>query len=245
MKYTVLRYGTIDSTNRLLLAHAQPDGETMTVAVADYQTAGRGQGHNTWESEKGKNLLFSVLLRPTNIAADRQFVISMAAALAHKEALDAYAEGITLKWPNDIYWQDRKLGGTLIETRLCGATITHCVVGTGINVNQRTFRSDAPNPVSLLNITGRETCRDALLGEVLEALSRYMDMAESGEDGIETISQRYHAALYRRKGMHEYEDLHGRFLAKIAGVEPAGHLLLRLANGTVRRYAFKEVKFII
>lgn len=245
MKYTVLRHSTIDSTNRFLLGYTQPDGETMTVAVADYQTAGRGQGSNTWESERGKNLLFSVLLRPTGIAADKQFVISMAAALAHKEVLDAYTEGITLKWPNDIYWHDRKLAGTLIETRLCGPVITRCIVGTGINVNQRIFHSDAPNPVSLLNITGRETCREALLGKVIDVLCRYIDMAESGEEAIDEISKRYHAALYRREGMHEYEDLHGRFFAEIAGVEPTGHLLLRHSDGTMRRYAFKEVKFII
>ena len=92
------------STNDVLLAHPAPSPEDMVVAVAEYQTAGRGQAGNSWESERGKNLLFSILTCPQNIAVTDQYVLSMAGALALKAALDQYTDHITLKWPNDIYW---------------------------------------------------------------------------------------------------------------------------------------------
>ena len=104
----------------------------MTVVVADYQTAGKGQGTNTWESEAGKNLLFSVLVHPTMLPVRSQFLLSEAGALALKEALADYVkDDIRLKWPNDIYWKDKKLSGTLIETKLAAGRIKDCVFGGG------------------------------------------------------------------------------------------------------------------
>ena len=104
-----------DSTNTFLKGMKNCDDDTIVVAVADYQTAGRGQGTHTWESEPGKNLLFSMLMTPTWVPVRQQFLLSEAGALAVKEALDTYTDGITLKWPNDVYWNDKKISGTLIE----------------------------------------------------------------------------------------------------------------------------------
>ena len=153
----VVRLDAVDSTNSFLRTYTPADDEPMTVVVADYQTAGRGLGTNTWESEAGKNLLFSVLVHPTMLPVRSQFLLSEAGALALKEALTDYVkDDIRLKWPNDIYWKDKKLSGTLIETKLAGGRIKDCIFGVGLNVNQEAFHSDAPNPVSLCQILGHE-----------------------------------------------------------------------------------------
>ena len=164
-----------DSTNNWLKGYQSEVGEDMTVVTTDYQSAGRGCGSNQWESEAGKNLMFSILLHP-KVSAKDQFILSMANALALKDVLDGYTDGIKIKWPNDIYWNDKKIGGTLIETSLQGSEIKDFIIGTGINVNQREFHSDAPNPVSLIQITGRETNRQEI-DFVLEYDASYVTAA--------------------------------------------------------------------
>lgn len=242
MKYDIIRLGTTVSTSDYLRSCPTPQSDSMLVATATFQTSGRGQGSNTWESEAGKNLLVSILTSPTSVPADRQFVLSMAGALALKAALDRYCEGITLKWPNDIYWHDSKLSGTLIETSVRGKTICRCIYGIGLNVNQRSFHSDAPNPVSLYNIIGRETPLEEILDAVLKQFARFYHLATTG-DGVE-ISRAYHAALYRRTGMYPYEDAqtHEHFLASIDYVDAHGLLHLRDEGGRERVYALKEVR---
>ena len=233
------------STNDFARRLPTPEPGCMTVAVAEHQTAGRGQGSNTWESQPGKNLLFSILTHPTGVEAATQFVLSMAGALALKDALDRYCSHISLKWPNDIYWRDRKLSGTLIETTVKGKTIERCIYGIGLNVNQQVFGSDAPNPVSMYNILGRETPTEQLLADILQSFGRYYTLATQGHH--DTIASLYHAALYRGSGTHAYEDcLTGeRFEAAIAGVGTNGLLHLDCADGRKRTYTLKEVKFVI
>ncbi|EJW92691.1 biotin-[acetyl-CoA-carboxylase] ligase, partial [gut metagenome] len=142
-----------------------PEG---SVVVANFQTAGRGQVGNVWESEAGKNLLFSMVIYPSFMSANRQFLISQIAALSVKETLDQYTDGISVKWPNDIYWRDKKICGMLIENDLSGHDLSDSIIGVGINVNQEAFHSDAPNPVSLLQIIDREVDCD----EILESFRR-------------------------------------------------------------------------
>ena len=215
--------------------------ESITVVVADYQTAGKGQGTNTWESEKGKNLLFSILVHPTTLPIERQYILSEAAALSYKEVLDAYTEDVSVKWPNDIYWQDRKVSGTLIETSLSKGVFKDFIIGTGINVNQKEFRSDAPNPVSLCQITGREIPLEEVQDRVVEKFEEYYQMVIEG--AYETISKRYHEALYRKEGLFPYRDRNGEFTASIDHVKDNGHLVLKDTDGNAREYAFKEVQF--
>lgn len=233
-----------DSTNRFLhqLSAEEPSAENVLV-TADFQTAGRGQGTNSWESERGRNLLFSLLVHPRHIPARRQFLLSEVEAVAIKEVLDDYVDGISLKWPNDIYWHDRKLGGTLIETNLSRAGVTRCIFGTGLNVNQTTFVSDAPNPVSLCQILGHELDRDRLLSEIIARIFHYLDLLEGNQ--FAEISTRYHNALYRRSGYHPYQDSAGEFEALIVEVEDDGHLILVDRQGQFRSYAFKEVSFCL
>ena len=211
------------------------------------QTAGRGQKGNSWESEDGKNLTFSLLLkRPPDKARD-QFYLSEAAALAVVEALTAEAgDGFTVKWPNDVYWQDKKVCGMLIENSLDGSDIATSIIGIGINVNQQRFLSDAPNPVSLINITGREQDLMTLLKRVCSRIEQLV--VSLGDDNARSdLHHRYMAALYRNDGqLHPYEDASGhRFMASVADIAPDGTLTLRHEDGTRHDYLFKEVRHII
>jgi len=238
-----------DSTNRWLRElkeHAdRPTGSTVgVVVVADYQTAGKGCGTNSWESEPAKNLLFSILIHPSGIKPSRQFVISMVTALAISEALSNYVEGISIKWPNDIYWNDRKLCGILIENQLSGESISDCIIGVGVNVNQEHFVSDAPNPVSLRQILGRDIDRQTLLDEILEAFKRLLP-ASDDVIAISGIRQLYLTRLYRRGEFRRYRDKNGEFEARLTTVRDDGTLVLNCHDGRQREYAFKEVQFII
>ena len=167
----------IDSTSlelrRRMSAEELPHGYCLS---ADFQTAGHGQATNRWESEEGKNLLFSILLRPTIIPAADQFVITEFVTLSIINCLQDYIrQQITIKWPNDIYVGNKKLCGILIENALCGSTIDTCIVGIGININQELFVSDAPNPVSLKQLNGRDNDREEIFGEIYQNIIRYYD----------------------------------------------------------------------
>ena len=233
MEWKIIHIDETDSTNRWLCDQGGEDG---TVVWADFQTAGRGQGTNRWESERGQNLLFSILLHPKDIPANGQFAISMQVSLAICEALGERIGNLSIKWPNDIYWRNAKIGGILIENRLQGSRIRDSIVGVGLNVNQRQFHSDAPNPVSLWQICEQETDRGQLLKDILSAFERYQ-----GKE----LRMQYLSMLYRRKGFHPYTGKEGAFMAEIVDVEDDGHLRLRDEEGKEHRYAFKEVSFII
>lgn len=234
MDFEIIHIDETDSTNRWLREHPS---EHDVVVWTDFQTAGRGCGTNRWESERGKNLLFSVLIHPSGmLPANRQFHISMAVSLAICEALEQRIGDISIKWPNDIYWRGGKICGILIENALQGSYIKDSIIGVGLNVNQREFHSDAPNPVSLWQITEQDTDREELLHDILRCLAKNLD---------QEVRSRYMAKLYRRKGYHPYVDQNGAFMAEIMDVEDDGHLLLYDDSGQQRRYAFKEVQFVL
>lgn len=242
MKTKIIRLEEIDSTNRYLKKYREEGDEEMIVAVADYQAAGKGQGTHTWESEKGKNLLFSIKVYPHWIPVRRQFVLSMAGALAVKDALDSYVEHITLKWPNDVYWNDQKISGTLIENTIDSKGIKSCVFGIGLNVNQLVFHSDAPNPVSLAQILGHEVDRDEVLKKILDGFEKYYELLRRAD--YMDVSGIYHLSLYRRKGFHPYRDADGEFEGALVEVEDDGHLILHDRQGRIRSYAFGEISIV-
>ena len=239
MDFKIIHIDETDSTNRWL----KENGKEEMIVIADYQTAGRGCGTNTWESERGKNLTFSILLHPTEIPASRQFLISEIVSVALCETLAPYLspmaskEPLRIKWPNDIYYGDRKLCGILIENRLQGSTFKDSIIGIGINVNQKVFLSDAPNPVSLRQIIGHEVDREVLLNDFLH----HLESVFTSEDTPST----YRSLLYRKEEFYEYEDAKGRFLAKVLNVLNDGRLVLLDTKGMARIYAFKEVSYII
>ncbi len=221
-----------------------------TVVYTYRQTAGRGQRGNSWESEDSKNLAFSYLLKKPRIEPSRQFFISEAVALAVADMLSQYVpeEGIAIKWPNDIYYHDRKICGILIENTLGGGEITHSVIGVGININQERFVSDAPNPISLIGITGREYDLDQLLREVNERIEQYTDFSCATPDTLQALHSRYIGRLYRADGKpHQWQLPSGEcFSGVIHDVQPDGQLCIRRTDtGELCKYYFKEVKHVI
>jgi BirA family biotin operon repressor/biotin-[acetyl-CoA-carboxylase] ligase len=234
MKTRIISIKETDSTNRKIKEQAV-DEDAMTVLVAERQTAGKGCGTNSWESEPHKNLTFSIRYCPEDVEARCQFVISMQISVAIHRAMMDFGVPTTIKWPNDIYWYDKKLAGILIENQLQGSHIRDSIIGIGLNVNQRTFLSDAPNPVSMSQILSRHL----QLNEILQRIIFHFQNAEKD------IAAVYRSLLYRKTGMHEYSDSKGNFIAEIVGVADDGLLSLRDSRGVVRKYAFKEVAFII
>lgn len=195
------------------------------------QTAGRGQRGNSWEAEPGQNITLSLMLRPEELKASRQFEVSEAVALGVVDLLDGLGiDRVSVKWPNDIYVADMKICGILIENSLSGMNIASSVAGIGLNVNQREFRSDAPNPVSLWQLSGREHDCEVLARRMIELILQRMGSKNHAE---------YRRRLWRGAGVWPWHTPDGRrFDAEIVDVLPSGHLVL---TGCAEPFAFKEV----
>lgn len=204
-----------------------PEGEYFV--YAGYQTAGRGQTGNSWESEADKNLLCSILLPPDK---DLYF-LNIAVGVA---ILRVIGEDFTIKWPNDIYYGDKKVAGILVENAILGNEVKYSIAGIGLNVNQTTFVSDAPNPISLKQITGKEYDIDALMQQVYAKVQETLN---------EEVWEEYKNHLYRRDGFWKYEDQNGIFEARIIDVLPTGEIVLCDRNGQNRTYGFKQIKYIL
>ena len=224
----------------------------IQLVTTDYQTHGHGQVNTVWESARGENLLFSFLFRPEHITAGEQFFLSEITCLAVAHTLDAYTEGISVKWPNDIYHHDRKISGMLLRHTLSGAQISTTLVGIGLNLNQKQFVGDAPNPISLRQIIGRPVDREEVLCRFAHHFDRHL-RAVTPPDPDERLAQRqrlhreYLRRLYHRDGAYDYVDAASgeTFSAHIVDVAPTGQLTLRTTDGRLRHYHFKEVRFVV
>ena len=233
-----------DSTSNYLNAlSAKQPLEEFTVVTADYQISGKGQRGNSWESARGENLLFSFILYPSFLEVRYQFILSQIVSLAVKETLDTYDKDFSIKWPNDIYWKDKKICGILLENDLLGSSFQKSIAGVGINVNQKTFISDAPNPVSLWQITGEEHSISLVLTNVMVKVNCYYNLLKEGKTDL--IINHYHDSLYRKEGFYTYQDNAGKFKARMVEVEPTGTLILEDTTGKKRNYLFKEVQYVL
>ena len=222
---------TTNSTSTLLKQMAA-EGNPPDFIYAGYQTAGRGQTGNSWESEEGKNLLCSILLPPDK----NLYFLNIAVGVA---LLRVIGEDFSIKWPNDIYWQDKKAAGILVENAIIGNEIKYSIAGIGLNVNQTEFKSDAPNPVSLKQIRGREYDIESLMNRVLEEVHKVLNEPE------QDIWSYYKSHLYRREGWYPYEDNNGVFEAHIEDVLPTGEIVLKDRQGKERNYHFKQIRYIL
>lgn len=233
-----------NSTNNylkeLLLTGSVEEG---TVVWADFQSAGKGQRGNGWESEAEKNILFSIVLFPSFVKAGEQFILSQIVSLAVANCLQEYTEGISIKWPNDIYWNEKKICGILLENTILEDNIGYSVAGVGININQENFRSDAPNPVSLKQITNRDYNLEEILKTVIDNINVYYQQINIGN--ADHLVKQYKESLFRKEGYHLYNDGVSNFLAQIQDVNSSGILILKTKEGEERHFAFKEVKYII
>lgn len=244
------RLQTVHSTNSFLRELNGGDASfDMELATTEFQTAGRGQKGNSWESEKSKNLLFSILLHPVYVQPSKQFCISEAIALAVVKSLkeivadELVAKDFSVKWPNDIYWKNKKIAGILIENELFGSAIRDCIVGVGININQQNFISDAPNPVSLYNILGVNTNVEELLDTIIKQFVANVSMIENGQTAL--LHNEYMDSLFRRKGIYPYRDADSEFMATIKDVREDGRLILTDSDDKERIYEFKEVAIVL
>lgn len=206
--------------------------QTERYLYAGYQTAGRGQTGNSWESEANKNVLCSILLPPDK----NLYFLNIAVSVAIIRLLGGQ---YTIKWPNDIYYNDKKLAGILLENAIVGSEIKYSIAGIGLNVNQTVFVSNAPNPVSLKQITGKEYDIDQLMKDLLETITVVLKEPE------DVIWSEYKAHLYRREGYWLFEDKNGAFEAHIEDVLPTGEIVLRDKNSQVHQYGFKQIKYIL
>lgn len=244
--FTVEWHNSVTSSNSICAQRCEEGAAEGLVIAAMFQEMGRGQRGNSWESEAGRNLTFSILLRPGHLRVDEQFYLSKVAAASVCDWVSAYVSGddVTIKWPNDIYIGDSKVAGILIENSFSSAMLGTSVVGIGINLNQQTFPDDIPNPTSLGLATGMEFDLHSSLAEFLECFARRYELL-SDEQSRFQLDEYYLKKLYRRDLYHGYCDKNGNFKAKIAGVKPTGELVLQLPTGELRVYAFKEVMFLI
>ncbi len=223
-----------NSTNSLMkemLAKGEwPEGERFL--YTGYQTAGRGQTGNSWESEADKNLLCSILLPPNK----NLYFLNIAVGVA---IIRLISEPLTIKWPNDIYWRDKKLAGILVENAIIGNEIKYSIAGIGLNVNQTTFVSDAPNPVSLKQIRGQEYDIERLMSLLFETVQSVLNESE------QEVWAYYKSHLYRREGWYPFEDKNGRFEAAIQNVLPTGEIVLCDRQGNQRIYEFKQIRYVL
>lgn len=235
----------VDSTNSYL-SREGGEMEAPAMVIARRQTTGRGQRGNAWESAPGENLTFSVLLRPQGVRAIEQFSISEATALATVDLLARHDITAKVKWPNDIYVGDKKICGILIRHSLSGAEISSSILGVGVNINQTEFLSDAPNPVSMKQLTGISYPIEALAAEMQECLQLRLDMIYD-RTRREALHEEFLSRLWRGDGApHPFADTASgeRFLAVIEGIDLTGVMTLRLPDGSARDYRFKEVTFL-
>ena len=251
-----------NSTNTLLkelLAKSEwPEGEEFL--YAGYQTAGRGQTGNGWESEEGKNLLCSILVerqKTATIKEESPFYLNVTVSVAvHRllsQELMAKSQQLTVKWPNDLYWQDKKMAGILIENAIIGNEVKYSIAGIGLNINQTEWKSDAPNPVSLKQITGKEYNIDEQMKSLAHAIREVLSEPE------EEVWAYYKAHLYRKDGFWPFVEREvsiapttnaqantdSQFMARIADILPTGEMVLENQEGIRKKYHFKEIRFVV
>ncbi len=237
-------FESLPSTNDKIKSLITEGLSEYSVVITKFQSAGKGQKGNSWESEKGKNLTFSLFLKPEFILAQDQFIISKIVCLGILDYLKQYSNDFCIKWPNDIYYKSLKIGGILIENSLSSNVIGSSVIGIGLNINQGKFYSDAPNPISLKNIINKDSDLDEVLNELLDNIFKYYSQLDD-EENVSNINDMYLNNLFRNNGLFDYKDAEGEFKARIKGISEYGQLILCKENGQEQTYSFKEVEFII
>lgn len=236
----LIRLHSVNSTNVYLTELASkgeaPEG---TVILADHQTHGKGQGGNGWHSDTGKNLLFSLMINPTFLMAERQFYLSMSISNGLAAFIESVARPVAVKWPNDILLNTKKTAGILIENIVAGSFLKSSIIGIGLNVNQQNFPPAVPNPNSLSLASGKTFDLAKTLANVLASLQTSLGSLYGQQYGL--IRTTYLNRLWRLNEWAEYSDASGRFEGRIADVTDAGELMVTLRNGKMKQYGFKEI----
>ncbi len=250
MKFNIINLPKVDSTNGFAQQQIKYNGlREGDVIFTLNQEDGRGQGSNRWESEQGCNLLISIILEPYKIAASRQFVLTQLVSLAIAELILVYLENngcshdVKIKWPNDIYVDDKKIAGILFQNFIKGSVIEHSIVGIGINLNQRKFLLGAPNPISMINLINKTTDIQVFLHRLLQLIDvNYKKY--SCKDNFKEIESKYIAKLFRYNVWANYFDDKGPFAGKIIDVDEYGRLIMERKDGTIKVVMFGDIGFV-
>lgn len=224
-----------DMIGRKLAAHG-------SVIVAGFQSSGKGQRSNIWFSDPLINLTMSIILKPNFLLPEEQFYISKIVSIAITDSLSNFSNKFSIKWPNDIYHGSDKIAGILIENSIIGNSISDTVCGIGLNINQKHFPKDLPNPISLTNITGTEHNTQDLQNNILNRLSVLYDYIKKRK--YNTIDKSYLERLYQINKESEFRAGDKYFRGTIKGINKQGQLLIRPVNGPIRSFSFKEVEFL-
>lgn len=246
-KEKILHFRSLDSTNNrakeLLKTHPVQEG---TIIKAYEQKSGRGYSGNFWESEPGKNITISCILKPLFLSPQFQFRLTMILSIAVRETVEFFLRDhpckVHIKWPNDIYVDNLKIAGILIENNIMADMIREAICGIGFNVNQMRFVSDAPNPVSLKMITGKNHTLDEVLDVLRENFNNWYNILKSEELSI--INESYHSNLYRLGELASFENNAIEFKGIITGTDPYGRLLITDTGNRHMSFDFKEVAFL-
>ena len=234
----------INSTNTYLagILHkiSLPEG---SVIRAVKQNSGRGQKDSIWESEAGKNLLLSFLFYPSFITPKDVFLLNKTFTLSVYDFVTIWLKKkVSIKWPNDIYWKNKKVSGILIENSINASTISHSIIGIGVNINQNLFSPDLLNPVSFSLINHKEYDLEELFNSLCSCIeARYLQL-KNGD--IKSIDKDYQSALFSIGKWKIYESMDNRFKGCIEGVDEYGKLLIQTENGEIKKYDLKEIKFV-
>ena len=245
MTMKILHFDEINSTNVFLYDKmAEKNDISDTVVVAAHQTAGRGMDKNRWESEAGKNLLFSIALKINFLEAENQFKISQAVSVAIVETLQNIinSDKFFIKWPNDIYFGDKKLAGMLIQNTIEGRMMGTSIIGIGLNVNQMEFSKDIPNPISLKLITSKSIDLDYLLNLLISSIKNSVESLRF-ESNQKEINEKYISKSYRFGIWSDYFHQNQVKQLKITGFDKYGRLLLQDKEGAVIVCDVKELQF--
>ena len=237
-------FNQIDSTNAYL-QRQQSEGDIRNwVVSADEQTAGKGMGNNGWESEVGKNLTFSLAVDMGFLPAERQFLLSEAVPLGIIEVLDTLlpVEKLSIKWPNDIFYENRKLAGILINSTIKANMMDVSIIGIGLNVNQMNFQDWPTHPISMRMITGKDYDLQPLMEQIAERLLIKVKQLQSDPEAIE---REYLNRLFRYRIWAEYE-VDGKVLRLfMTGIDPFGRLQLVDEQQQLHQYEIKQIKFVV
>lgn len=241
----LLKLDAIDSTNSYLKELSKNKRlEKWTVVSTDYQTKGRGQKGAVWHSERGKNLICSILVKLDDFKAQDQFLLNCAVSLGIFNVLSQYRlPKLKIKWPNDIMSVSKKIGGILIENSLTNDRINQTIIGIGINVNQTDFPAELPMAVSVRQLTGEDHKVHDLLLDIVESIKfQFEKMTGSGP---KELIEAYNRNLYRRNAARMFSDAHGRkFMGIIRGVNSGGLLEVEKEDEKVETYYFKEISYL-
>lgn len=233
----ITRFRNIESTNSYLQSLLDNGVDIVdNIVVADFQTMGKGQGKNVWQSEAGKNLLFSVALDMSFLQAENQFLLTQMVSVAMIDVLKNYLpeDSLFIKWPNDIYFKDKKIAGILIKNEIKGSMMGTSIVGIGLNVNQTAFDESLPNPISMKMITGK----DYDLEEILLAFS-----SQPSAHSSQFIARSYIKHLYRYNQWAYYEHEGVVKEMMIVGYDQFGRLILKEKNDREVVCDLKEISF--